>query len=68
MEKLYVVEANFSNGEWGICNFANKMEYCSTNYFAAHKLKRELQKYLQAHGNKKWYKRCFRVTKYQAAL
>lgn len=43
MEILYVVETQFFNGEWGICDFANKTEYCSTNYFVAHKLKRELQ-------------------------
>lgn len=67
METLYVVEANFQDGTWGICSFANK-EYCSTNYFTAHRLKRDLQKYLKEYGNKKWYKKRFRVIKYRAVL
>ena len=65
MNRLWVVEAKFYDGTWGICNFGLGA-FASTNYHAAHKMKRKQQRYLQEHGNPKWYKKCFRVKEYKA--
>lgn len=60
---LYVVECQFDDGVWDICYFTD-YRYASINFYQAHKLKRQIQKYLKEHGSKTWYKRCFRVVKY----
>lgn len=65
MKRLWVIEAQFTSGTWGICSFAG-MEYVDTNFYTAHKLKRKLQIYLQKHGCKHWQKNRFRVKEYIA--
>ncbi|MGI9569504.1 MAG: hypothetical protein ACR2PH_07165 [Desulfobulbia bacterium] len=65
MDRLWVVEARFKCGTWGICNFGLG-EFASTNFYKAHEIKRKEQEYLQTHGSKEWYKNCFRVREYTA--
>lgn len=66
MDRLWVIEAKFRDGVWGICDFASGSGegFAFTNFYDAHKAKRNKQKYLQEHGSKTWYKKCFRVVEY----
>jgi len=66
MKNLWVVECCFWGGKnpvWDICDFT-KFPYARTNFYKAHEFKRKIQQYLQKHGNRKWYKNRFRVSKY----
>ncbi len=64
MKRLWVIECQFNEGQWGICDFASR-PYVSTNYLTAHIRKRDIQEYLQKHGSKLWYKNRFRVKEYK---
>lgn len=66
MDRLWIVEAKFIDGTWGICDFGLK-EYASTNYYEAHEIKRKQQAWLQENGAKEWYKNKFRVREYVSA-
>ena len=63
MNRLWIVEAKFSDGIWEICDFGLK-EYASTNFYKAHKIKSKQLKWLQKYGNRTWYKNTFRVREY----
>lgn len=62
MTKLWVVEAQFMGGSWGVCNFAGIM-YAGTDFHKVHSYKRQIQKYLKKH-NRHWIKRRIRVKEY----
>lgn len=64
MDRLWIVEAQFQCGTWGICNFGTG-KFAATNYHEAHQIKREQQEWLRKHGSPKWYKKCFRVREYK---
>ena len=64
MVKLWVVEAKFNDGSWEICSFGLE-KYAHTNYYEAHEIKRQQQKYLKE-CNRDWYKNRFRVREYKA--
>lgn len=63
-DRLWIVQAQFNDGTWAICDFGLG-KFASTNFYEAHKIKREQQMYLQTHGNRKWFKKCFRVVEYE---
>ena len=65
MERIWVVEAKFLCGTWGVCSFGLG-EFASDNYYTAHEIKRKQQNWLQEHGGKSWYKNRFRVREYRA--
>jgi hypothetical protein len=62
MEKLWVVECQYDR-KWGICNFTT-YQFAFTNYYNAHRVKREIQKHLHEVGSKLWTKKRFRVREY----
>jgi len=65
MTRIWIVECRFINDpEWYPCDFVNQKPYCFTNYLEAHMARREIQSWLQIHGSKRWYKKCFRVREY----
>jgi hypothetical protein len=60
-----VIECRFKkNGEWGICDFGIKSPI-STNYYEAHKIKRDIQRDFHICYPKEWYKNRFRVVEYE---
>jgi len=63
MNRLWVIECQFSDGEWVICDFAGK-QFAYTNYYEAHKMKREIQPFLFRTGSDHWTKNKFRVVEY----
>ena len=64
-KRIWVVICQFPDGLWEVCDFGNA-QYATTNFHKAHKFKRNLQEYLQAHGSKQWFKRCFKVVEFRA--
>jgi hypothetical protein len=64
MIKLWVVMAYFeADNIWDICDFADK-PYTSTNFFIAHRFKREIQEDLQKTGYKHWTKNKFKIVRF----
>ena len=62
MKKLWVIEANFSNGTVDICDFGDR-QFAFTNFYKAHAMKREIQKYLFG-ISKRWKKDNIKVRRY----
>lgn len=63
MERLWVIECQFGIGQWEICDFAEK-QFAYTNYYDAHKIKREIQAFLFRNGSEHWTKNKFKVVEY----
>lgn len=60
---IWVVESQFSDGYWAICDFCD-IEYADTNFYMAHHFKRMIYSHLKNH-NAYWTKDKFRVKKYK---
>ena len=63
MKRLWVVECQHYDGSWDICDFTD-FAFAFTNYYNAHKVKREIQIYLHREGSNSWTKKRFRVREY----
>ena len=63
MSKLWVIECQFDDGQWAICDFAEK-QFAYTNYDNAHRIKREMQEFLFRTGSDHWTKNRLRVVEY----
>jgi len=63
MNRLWVIECKFSSGGWTICDFAEK-QFAYTNYYDAHRIKKEIQGFLFRTGSNHWTKNKFRVVEY----
>jgi len=63
MKRLWVIECQFGDDEWANCDFAQK-QFAYTNYYDAHKIKREIQRFLFRTGSDCWTKNRFRVVEY----
>ncbi len=62
-KRLWIVICQFRDGTWEICDFAPS-QFAFTDYYSAHRTKRDIQKYLQNHGSKSWYKKRFKVVEF----
>ena len=62
--RLWVIEWQYSNGEWDVCDSSLGIKSSGTNFYEVHKNKRAIQKELQNHYNEAWHKNRFRVTEY----
>ena len=63
MSRLWVIECQFISGGWDICDFARK-QFAYTNYYDAHRIKKEIQGFLFRTGSDHWIKNKFRVVEY----
>lgn len=60
MKRLWVVECQFDDGSWDICDFTEQ-RYSSTRFYFAHLLKRNIWVFLTRDDSKLWTKKRFRV-------
>lgn len=65
-ERLWIVEAQFKDGSWGIASFTGE-RWVSTNYYQAHRFKRAIQQLTKMQGSKYWSNKRFRVVEYSRA-
>ena len=63
MKRLWVVECQFKDGQWGICDFVD-FAFTFTNFYDAHTVKESIQKHLHGVDSKIWTKKRFRVREY----
>jgi hypothetical protein len=69
--RVWIVEARFSDGKWDVCDFAIGYFYVHTNYFTAHILKERITNYLidgqlpYKKGEHIWRRGDFRVREYK---
>ncbi len=63
MQRLWVVEYQFEDGSWDICDFTEQ-KYSSTRFYSAHLIKRNLWVVLTRYDSKSWTKKRFRVREY----
>jgi len=64
MSKIWVVESQFSNGEWAPCSFTEN-NYVSRGFKKAHILKDKIRDHLVGSVPHVWNKKRFRVVEYQ---
>ena len=64
MRRLWIIEVQFSSGELDICNFTEK-PFAYTNFYMAHRMKREIQEFLYRTGSEHWTKKTIRVREYR---
>ena len=62
--KLWIVEARMGEGRWLACSWSYVVRMGSSNYYEAHKYKREIYNYLHKHFPAYWRKKYFRVREY----
>jgi len=67
MKKVWIIEATFSDGSIDICDFSEK-PFAYTNFYEAHRMKREIQEYLFRTGSEHWTKKTIKVKEYTQRL
>ena len=64
MTRLWVVECQFNDGQWDICDFGS-YPFAFTNFYEGHRIKKLIQKHLKKEGTNYWKKKRFRVREYK---